>query len=38
METGPTSLHLLALLLEPGLGQELREPGSRKVVDSFTFL
>src|SRR5687767_1293350 len=30
METGPTSLQLLALLLEPRLGQELGEPGGRE--------
>jgi hypothetical protein len=26
MDIGPTSLHLLALLLEPSLGQQLRKP------------
>ena len=30
METGPTSLQLLALLLEPSLRQELSEPGGRE--------
>ncbi|EAU64537.1 hypothetical protein STIAU_1115 [Stigmatella aurantiaca DW4/3-1] len=30
MEEGPTSLHLLALLLEPGLRQELREACGRE--------